>query len=163
MNAKTYTRRSGYIKRTNRQIQYDISTQVKVCTKCGEYKSFDEFGLHGRSPDGRKPTCKLCYTTYSKSYRQVELFKYTSTLRRWRVKYNTTESCIRNVMDKQRGCCAICGKSFSWTCTYDVDHDHDSGSIRGLLCNQCNQGIGLLGDTEEGIFKALQYLQGSSA
>jgi hypothetical protein len=50
--------------------------------------------------------------------------------------------------------CMICG-SFSRLC---VDHDHDTNEYRGILCHKCNTGIGMLGDTIEGIEKAYEYL-----
>lgn len=54
--------------------------------------------------------------------------------------------------------CAICeqpeknGKSLS------IDHDHDSGKVRGLLCNNCNRALGLLKDDKEMLSKAIHYL-----
>jgi hypothetical protein len=41
------------------------------------------------------------------------------------------------------------------------DHDHTTGKFRGWLCGPCNQGIGLLGDTEAGLSLALKYLKRS--
>lgn len=40
-----------------------------------------------------------------------------------------------------------------------VDHDHVTGTVRGLLCNGCNHGIGKLGDNAEGVRRALAYLE----
>lgn len=40
-----------------------------------------------------------------------------------------------------------------------VDHDHKTGKVRGLLCSNCNSGLGKLGDTRESILKALRYLE----
>ena len=40
-----------------------------------------------------------------------------------------------------------------------VDHCHDSGLFRGWICNKCNLGIGLLGDTEDALIRALEYLR----
>lgn len=39
-----------------------------------------------------------------------------------------------------------------------IDHDHVTGAIRGLLCHQCNAGIGNLGDNADGVRRALEYL-----
>jgi Autographiviridae endonuclease VII len=55
----------------------------------------------------------------------------------------------------QDGSCGSCGKSGE---RLVVDHDHETGKIRGLLCQACNKGIGLLGDGIEGVWMALQYL-----
>jgi hypothetical protein len=59
--------------------------------------------------------------------------------------------------------CACCGSEDPGGPSFRVDHDHATGAIRGLLCNRCNSGIGMLGDTPEGVAKALTYLQASGA
>jgi hypothetical protein len=43
--------------------------------------------------------------------------------------------------------------------TFHVDHCHETGKIRGLLCHSCNTGIGKLGDNLEGLQKAVSYLE----
>ncbi|EOF7676828.1 endonuclease domain-containing protein [Pseudomonas aeruginosa] len=58
---------------------------------------------------------------------------------------------------EQSGLCAVCGVFRKTLC---VDHCHSTGRVRGLLCQQCNSAIGLLGDNEEGVERALRYLQG---
>jgi len=69
-------------------------------------------------------------------------------------------------LEIQDGKCACCGKQM--LLTYEdgrhpdkavVDHNHDTGELRGILCNSCNRAIGGLGDTVEGVRKALTYLE----
>ena len=61
---------------------------------------------------------------------------------------------------EQKGKCACCGSHQNeLTKNLAVDHDHDTGLIRGLLCGKCNTGIGILGDNIEGLMKALNYLE----
>lgn len=58
----------------------------------------------------------------------------------------------------QEGKCAICGQRdehFSLA----VDHCHDKGQIRGLLCSQCNRGLGLFKDSPDLLLKAAEYLR----
>lgn len=43
-----------------------------------------------------------------------------------------------------------------------IDHDHKTGRVRGFLCNRCNTGLGKLGDTEEGLLRALEYIRASN-
>jgi hypothetical protein len=66
----------------------------------------------------------------------------------------------------QGGVCAICGKPemrlherTATPISLVVDHDHETGEIRGLLCGRCNKGLGLLGDNATAIRRALAYLE----
>ena len=57
---------------------------------------------------------------------------------------------------KQEGKCSICKESFDSLC---VDHNHDTGEIRGLLCKKCNLGLGNLKDSLELLRNAIDYLK----
>jgi len=58
----------------------------------------------------------------------------------------------------QDGDCAICGEPFNKHSDAQVDHDHKTGKIRGLLCNKCNFAIGLLNDDPELVMRLAEYL-----
>lgn len=59
----------------------------------------------------------------------------------------------------QQGRCAICERHESdLKLSLLADHDHESKIFRGLLCNECNAGLGLLGDSRGRLKKALKYL-----
>ena len=58
---------------------------------------------------------------------------------------------------KQNDKCAICDKMFIRTPC--LDHNHETGQLRGALCSPCNRAIGALGDTVEGLQKAVDYLK----
>jgi len=60
----------------------------------------------------------------------------------------------------QGGVCLICSKACVSRRRLSVDHCHDTGKIRGLLCAKCNRAIGLLGDDALLVFKAYSYLAG---
>jgi hypothetical protein len=66
----------------------------------------------------------------------------------------------------KRSVCDCCGETqnYNWNgkkVRMSIDHDHDTNKVRGLLCMKCNQGIGLLGDKIEGLYKAVTYLRRS--
>lgn len=79
----------------------------------------------------------------------------------------TTVDEIERIRAEQGNACAICRESFPTgeernkpnTNAEHVDHDHRSGKIRGLLCGPCNTAIGVLGDTADGLRRALAYLE----
>lgn len=62
------------------------------------------------------------------------------------------------ILEAQGGGCAICGKK-SKKYRLSIDHDHYTGKIRGILCSPCNRAIGILGDSLEGLLKAVNYLR----
>jgi hypothetical protein len=71
------------------------------------------------------------------------------------------------MLNNQGGVCAICGGvgkgSSNRAVGLVVDHDHETGRIRGLLCSDCNTALGRFGDSRERLMKAVRYLEGSSA
>lgn len=67
----------------------------------------------------------------------------------------------------QNGVCKICGgKGFKMQETHQVllvvDHCHESGKVRGLLCHNCNRGLGLFQDSIDYLLKAAEYLEGAT-
>ncbi len=66
---------------------------------------------------------------------------------------------------KQDYRCAVCGSDYPGCNgkgkrnSFCVDHDHETNKVRGLLCRNCNTGIGLLGDNIKGLEKAIKYLE----
>lgn len=86
-------------------------------------------------------------------------------------KYGITLSQYNEIFEKQCGVCALCGKpetkaqvrvrgGIVITDMLHVDHDHETGRVRGLLCYRCNTGIGKLYDDPGLLRKAADYLDG---
>lgn len=63
------------------------------------------------------------------------------------------------MMLHQDGVCAVCGQECSTGRRLAVDHDHATGAVRGLLCNNCNFGIGQLQDDPDLLRTAADYLE----
>jgi hypothetical protein len=81
---------------------------------------------------------------------------------RLRNKYGITQKEYEELGEAQQWKCAICGSKDSGSKNSDnlsVDHCHDTGRIRGLLCHPCNAGIGYLKESEEIMNKAINYLK----
>jgi hypothetical protein len=127
---------------------------MKKCTKCGQEKPTSEYytikktgRLHG--------SCKECFKKKSKESRER---LGTEHRKNYMLKYHygiTLEE--YNKMDQN---CNICGASDEGRgFNMNVDHCHDTGKVRGLLCNSCNRGLGLLG--ENNLEKAILYLNRS--
>ena len=120
---------------------------VKECKRCGLEKAKDNFLLNKSTKDGFNGWCRDCTKDSAlKSKYSISLEEYNSLL------------------NKQDSKCAICntGDPKGVSGEFVVDHCHDTGNIRGLLCNHCNTGLGKLGDSIESLEKALTYLKENS-
>ena len=70
-------------------------------------------------------------------------------------KYGLTPRSYEALFLSQDGVCAICGKPKKLV----VDHNHETGAVRGLLCGHCNTGIGRFADNAGLLERAIDYLQ----
>jgi hypothetical protein len=82
--------------------------------------------------------------------------KYAAAVRKRA--YGISEDQYQESFSAQGGKCAICRQAFP--ATPHVDHDHSTGAFRGLLCSNCNTGLGLLADDPQILRNALGYLEG---
>ena len=86
--------------------------------------------------------------------------KYAKKARKYflKKKFGMTIEDYNNMFEAQNGKCKICGNNH--TNTMDIDHDHTTGVIRGLLCRQCNQMLGLSKDNPLILIRAINYIRG---
>lgn len=81
----------------------------------------------------------------------------------WLKKYGITVAGYDRMLAEQGGGCAICGsadpRGRARSPHFQIDHDHDTGNVRGLLCAPCNTGLGHFGDSIENLRSAIAYLQ----
>lgn len=65
----------------------------------------------------------------------------------------------QSLLKEQGGVCAICGGTNKNGHALSVDHDHETGKVRGLLCRNCNYALGYIGDSVETAKNIIQYLE----
>lgn len=140
---------------------------MKKCTKCGVTKPISMF-WPDRRRGGTLPHCKACKAAYAKRWRAANPHKarerYWSNPQGERDrhlvrKYGVTRATYAKMFSDQGGCCAVCRKSQARA--FDVDHDHATGVVRGLLCTNCNRMIGHAGDDAKRLIAAARYLVSS--
>src|SRR5574343_1926316 len=141
-------------------------TEAQACVSCRAVKSKDEFYQDRGKP---RSSCKECEKARSAKWRRENRERYLETARRdrrgrWREshlneKFGITSEYYEEMLDRQDGVCAICGREDKGR-RLAVDHCHDTGRVRGLLCNRCNRAIGLFRESPSIIGNALHYLVG---
>jgi len=118
---------------------------TKKCSKCGEVKPLSEFHRHKRYKDGVYFSCKSCRKPSKKAAHLKSRFGIT---------INQYEM----MLERQHYGCKICGQQCTTGRSLAVDHCHQTGRIRGLLCSKCNQGLGMFNDDVNRMNLAAQYL-----
>lgn len=81
--------------------------------------------------------------------------------RHYRKHYGITLSEYNSMLKAQKRRCKICGKKKTQMRKLCVDHCHETGRIRGLLCSTCNTGIGSFYHDPELMLKAIEYIEES--
>lgn len=131
-----------------------VGKPLRECTKCKQLKDVSEYHKKKGSRDGFSRTCKSC--DYKVILKSREKNPDTHTNYWLKSKYGITLDEFNNLLNKQDGRCAICKTIPDYRLC--VDHRHDTGKVRGLLCKPCNKAIGQLGDTPESVKIAYEYL-----
>ena len=114
------------------------------------------------------PWCASCRRQYRKDYCKLYPEKVAAQKRRGQLKfkYDLTQEEYDKKFEEQNGCCAICHKP-EQAIDYRtgkvrrlaVDHNHETGEVRGLLCSICNPPLHLVEYTPEWFAQALNYLK----
>ncbi|PHS02819.1 MAG: hypothetical protein COA78_20475 [Blastopirellula sp.] len=72
----------------------------------------------------------------------------------FRKSYGLTLEEVQKMKDDLGGCCPVCGNS-----DLVIDHCHNSSRVRGMLCNRCNQGLGLMRESKEYLTNLIAYIE----
>jgi len=130
------------------RIKYQrIRDGLMLCRRCGQEKVSEEFPA-------------LAYGTY----RCRDCLAVANQDAQARRRGCSAEE-YQALLNKQNGLCAICGAPAGHrscrgrTCRLAIDHDHGTGAVRGLLCNNCNRGLGRFKDSVALLESAARYLQ----
>lgn len=119
---------------------------MRQCQRCKENKEVICFAKARR-------VCKDCIykqtrNRYSDNYRKGNQLKS---------KYGITLEQYNKMLEQQAGVCKICKKKDEYR-ELCVDHNHNNGKIRGILCNRCNRAVGMLNDDPKLLAIAINYL-----
>ena len=120
---------------------------MKVCSMCNQ--ELPDTSFHKRTYSsgsiGLQPKCKKCSTNNRRQY-----YKPHEFMRR---KFSLTEDQYNNLMSNTN--CQICDVELTKKC---IDHCHITNKIRGVLCNNCNTALGLVGDNILVLEEMIKYL-----
>ena len=130
-------------------VRKNVLRPRKECTTCKTVKAWGFFR------EG-EPVCKRC------SPRRPSQTPTANRIVQLRIKYGMTIEDYDKMLAKQGGHCAICDATTPGHAGHAylyVDHNHSTGKVRGLLCHHCNASIGHMKESEELLFKLIDYLR----
>ena len=160
----------------------------KACTVCRETKPLSAFHKDKTQKDGHRGCCGKCACARQRVYRKANAEKNRAACRAWyhanteyaraqarawyeahpgqrranwlqRI-YGLSVTDYAEILKAQEGRCAICGRTAEEEGKrLAVDHDHDTGEVRGLLCGNCNHAIGKFKHDPELLYGAIAYLE----
>ena len=160
---------------------------MKRCTKCGIEQPLENFYKAAGTRDGHRGDCRSCFAARAAARHAANPEPARERVRRWQEenpervraareaakadgrraaqdrrsylkrKYGITPEQYDEMLAAQGGGCAICGRPPK-KISLHVDHDHQTGAIRRLLCFLCNNLLGDAGDDPALLEKAASYL-----
>jgi hypothetical protein len=125
----------------------------KRCADCRQYKPVSEFPRNKNTKDGFHCYCKICNN--ARSYESRQRLHGGSRHYHLKRRYGIGADEFDDLVVQQGGICAICGRPDP----EHVDHDHDTGAVRGILCFNCNGGLGQFRDSIDSLLTAASYLE----
>ena len=131
-----------------------------ICKKCHIEKPLSEYYKTTDRKSGHKTICKTCIKSEPTSEKKKQYMKAYSKKYSLKSKYNLTEEDYQELLIKQNHKCAICGidqEELPNKKLY-VDHDHETGQVRELLCHNCNVSLGLLKESVFTLTNAIAYI-----
>jgi uncharacterized CHY-type Zn-finger protein len=129
----------------NIPTQTKTTTDTAICRYCKKELTLDNFNADKRNANGRYSICKLCRSE-TRTHSRISQDEYNALLQ------------------AQNYSCAICGLPAEESARgLSVDHSHYTHQIRGLLCVQCNLGLGYFKDNKQRLKAAIEYLEATDA
>lgn len=121
---------------------------MKTCHTCKVTKPLDQFQKVRQNKDGLNGRCIPCIREYRSEWQKKNRHRTRC------YEYGLTPAEYQEMWDSQNGLCAICQD----VPPTNIDHDHQTGLVRGLLCGLCNRMLGQAKDDPARLFAGAEYL-----
>ncbi|MEA2973996.1 MAG: hypothetical protein QOG82_2454 [Actinomycetota bacterium] len=173
----------------NNERLFGYNAGMKICKKCGQEKPLEDFYRSSGMRDGHRNDCKACNLAEKHDRYLADPAAVKARVKRWQQenperlnayrrmrceepavkraeraghlkrKYGITIEHYDELLARQGGGCAICGREPRPDISLHLDHDHESGQLRGILCFRCNNALGDFDDDLGLLRAAIRYLE----
>lgn len=150
-----------------RDLNARLPAGVNRCSFCGLFKGDEQFSPAQRWDGSKRKAsyeCRTCSTARARRYRaSLDPKTKKAKARQWNIQnsYGMTEADYESMIAFQGDRCAICQNSDPKHSSgkWNIDHDHETGKVRSLLCGPCNRGLGKFEDSPARLRAAADYLE----
>lgn len=152
------------VRRNFEVLNEETARGARVCPRCGQWYSESGF----RRGDFRRQGEVMCWACHERQEglgidtEEARRYAADRALQRRARQYGMDADDYRRRFEEQSGRCAICCQP-SYLGHLVIDHCHESGVVRGLLCDLCNQGLGRFRDDINALRMAIEYLERAKA
>ncbi len=178
-NVAYYEKNKDKYKENAQKYYQEHKEEIKIANKKYRDEHKEEINKIAREKYASNPEfyCEKARNYYARKhgstnkvtkYKYRDRKEYDKYFRATHREYERNKSCKRQgitldifntLLEKQNNKCAICGKDIGeFSRAFAIDHNHITGEIRGLLCHNCNGGLGLFMDNVESLQNAINYL-----
>jgi hypothetical protein len=147
--------REGRTIRTRRPRPAEIPAGYRFCPRCEEVLPQDRFVRNRTTKSGFGSYCRPCQNAKTSE----SIARRHGTTRHYHLKqrYGIGADVVELMLDAQKWRCLICATGLTAK-TAHVDHDHATGAVRGILCFNCNGGLGQFRDNPAWLRQAADYV-----
>ncbi|RKN41569.1 recombinase [Micromonospora endolithica] len=138
------------------RVAREVPEGHRFCADCGTVKPVADFPRNRSDSTGYATYCKPCHNARTHETKQ-RLYGGNREYH-LRQRYGVGQKEFDELLAEQNGVCAICGGEDP----QHLDHDHRTGWVRGILCFNCNGGLGQFRDSPARLARAITYLRGTT-
>lgn len=143
--------------------------QTKRCSRCHEKKPVEDFHRQHKDSEARGAYCKPCALAAKRDHysrtKETRVHDYEKSIR---LRYGMSAEEYAMLCEAQDHRCLICGCDPHTEYAHlhekaqrlNVEHCHESGRFRGLVCQRCNKHLAFAGDRPEILRRLLAYMEG---
>jgi len=154
---------NGHFRLLCKQCMIEKNNPKKICKICKKEKLLEDFvKVTSRCRNERRDICKDCARQLAKNHGVTEERKAIVKNAKLKATYGITLEQYNTMIVNQGNRCKICNKSFineDKILRINIDHDHITGKIRGILCSKCNSILGYASDNITILMNAVKYLE----
>lgn len=142
----------AYVLKNAKQFDPSRFPKQKLCQHCHIVKVQMDFTVSRSSADGLDDLCRACKSEqWKRQPKKSQRYKIM-----W-VKYRLTPERYHAILERQKNRCPLCLIDLTKVRRPAIDHCHATNKVRGVLCNQCNSGLGPI-ERPGFLQKALEYI-----